>query len=192
MEILGNGNQSGSSANTANRGGRGGFGCGRGNSGRGRGSGGGRGRGNPGFNNNNQRNNGGAGGHGNQNRGNSGNSKPVCQVCLKSGHTADRCWHRFEEDYVPEEKHAGAAVNSYTVDNNWYTDTGATDHITGELDKLAVRERYNDTDQIHAANGLGMHIKHIGQSTICTPDKNLQLRNILHVPSTKKNLVSVH
>jgi hypothetical protein len=106
MEILGNGNQSGSSANTANRGVRGGFGRGRGNLGRGRGSGGGRGRGNPGFNNN-QRGNGGAGGRGNQNRGNSGNSKPVCQVCLKSGHTADRCWHRFEEDYVPEEKHAG-------------------------------------------------------------------------------------
>jgi hypothetical protein len=22
-------------------------------------------------------------------------------------------------------------MNSYIVDNNWYTDTGATDHITG-------------------------------------------------------------
>jgi hypothetical protein len=90
MENLGNGNQSGSSANTANRGGHGGFGHGRGNPSRGRGSGGGRGRGNPGFNNN-QRSNGGVGGRGNQNCGNSGNSKPVCQVCLKSGHTADRC-----------------------------------------------------------------------------------------------------
>jgi hypothetical protein len=83
-------------------------------------------------------------------------------------------------------------MNLYTVDNNWYTDTGATDHITSELDKLAIRERYNGTDQIHAANGSGMNIKHIGQYTICTPKKNLQLHNILHVPSTKKNLVSVH
>jgi hypothetical protein len=83
-------------------------------------------------------------------------------------------------------------VNSYTVDNNWYTDTGATDHITGELEKLAVREKYNGPDQIHTANGAGMNIRHIGQSTIHTPDKILDLRNILHVPSTKKNLVSVH
>jgi hypothetical protein len=83
-------------------------------------------------------------------------------------------------------------MNLYTVDNNWYTDTGATDHITSELDKLAIWERYNGTDQIHAANGSGMNIKHIGQYTICTPKKNLQLHNILHVPSTKKNLVSVH
>jgi hypothetical protein len=37
-----------------------------------------------------------------------------------------------------------------------------------------------------------MNIRHIGHSTIRTPDKNLELRNILHVPSTKKNLVSVH
>jgi hypothetical protein len=51
----------------------------------------------------------------------------------------------------------GTAVNSYTVDNNWYTDTGVTDHITGELDKLAVREMYNGTDQIHAASGSSMN-----------------------------------
>lgn len=156
MEIMGSGH-SGSSANMANRGGRGGFGRGHGNSSRGRGQGRGRGR-NLGYtNNSNQRqnNNGGGAGRGNQGRGNSSNSKPVCQVCLKAGHTVDRCWHRFEEDYVPEERHAGAAMNSYTVDNSWYTDTGATDHITGELDKLAVREKYNGTDQIHAANGAG-------------------------------------
>jgi hypothetical protein len=33
----------------------------------------------------------------------SGNtSRPQCQVCLKFGHTANKCWHCFEEDYVPE------------------------------------------------------------------------------------------
>jgi hypothetical protein len=132
MEIMGSRNSE-SSANSANRGGRGGSGGrGRGNFTRGRGQGGVRGRGN--FN---QRQNNNGGGLGGQGRG-SGTTKPVCQVCLKTGHTADRCWHRFEEDFVPEERHAGTAMNSYTVDNNWYTDTGATDHITGELEKLNV------------------------------------------------------
>jgi histone deacetylase 1/2 len=37
-----------------------------------------------------------------------------------------------------------------------------------------------------------MHISHIGHSTIHTPSRSLNLRNILHVPSSKKNLVSVH
>jgi hypothetical protein len=141
MEIMGSGN-SGSSANSANRGGRGGSGGrGRGNFNRGRGQGGVRGRGT--FNQ--QRQSGNGANRGGQGRGPSV-SKPVCQVCLKTGHTANRCWHRFEQDFVPEERHASAAMNSYTVDNNWYTDTGATDHITGELEKLAVREKYNGGD----------------------------------------------
>jgi hypothetical protein len=93
---------------------------------------------------------------------------------------------------VPDERHAGAAMNSYSVDSNWYADNGVTDRITGELEKLSVREKYNGGDQVHTANGVGMNIRHIGHSTIHTPDKNLNLRNILHVPITKKNLVSVH
>jgi hypothetical protein len=36
-----------------------------------------------------------------------------------------------------EQKNANAAT-SYGVDSNWYTESGATDHITGELDKLAT------------------------------------------------------
>jgi hypothetical protein len=38
-------------------------------------------------------------------------------------------------------------------DHNWYTDPGATDHITGDLDKLTIHEHYLGNDQIHAANG---------------------------------------
>jgi histone deacetylase 1/2 len=83
-------------------------------------------------------------------------------------------------------------MNSYNVDTNWYTDTGTTDNITGELEKLAVRDKYNGVDQIHTANGAGMCISHIGQSTIHTLARQLHLKNILHVPSTKKNLVSIH
>ena len=55
-----------------------------------------------------------------------------------------------------------------------------------------MRERYNGQDQVHVANGLGMMIRHVGQSVISTPDRNLHLNNILHVPSANKNLISVH
>lgn len=48
------------------------------------------------------------------------------------------------------------------------------------------------TDQIHAANGAGMDITHIGHSHIHTPNRDLHLRNILHVPKASKSLVSVH
>jgi hypothetical protein len=60
---------------------------------------------------------------------------PLCQVCFKIG---------YDENYVSDSRHvAAAAINSYTVDPNWYTDSGATDHIIGELEKLALQEKYH-------------------------------------------------
>jgi histone deacetylase 1/2 len=198
MDMLGLG-QSSSSANMANCGGRG-NGAGRGYNNGGRGGGGrgfnsgGRGRNGRGNFTNNQRqgNNGGSSRNNSSGMGSSDNGRPVCQVCLKEGHTADRCWHQFEENYVPDEKYASATMNSYNIDTNWYTNTGTTNHITRELEKLAVRYKYNGLDQVHTANGSGMHISRIGQSTIHTSARDLHLKNILHVSSSKKNLFSVH
>jgi histone deacetylase 1/2 len=84
------------------------------------------------------------------------------------------------------------------VDTNWYVDSGATNHITGELDKLTIREKYGRRDQVHGANGSGMSISNIGHSTLHTPILPyipicaLHLNNILHVPSANKSLAFVH
>jgi hypothetical protein len=69
---------------------------------------------------------------------------------------------------------------------------GATDHITSDLEKLAVRDNYHGNDQIHTASGSGMSISHVGSNTIHTPCRQLQLNHILHVPQASKNLISVH
>ncbi|WVZ54710.1 hypothetical protein U9M48_005468 [Paspalum notatum var. saurae] len=161
MNLRNNGHSSGSSANAANRRGRGGPG----RFGRGGGRGGRSpnpsahhgGRGNYGNSGSNYSNNNYNPRQANQGpRNNTSTSELLCQVCFKRGHTADRCWHRYDENFVPDPRHiAAAATTSYTVDTNWYTDTGATDHITGELDKLAFREKYNGGDQVHTANGAG-------------------------------------
>jgi hypothetical protein len=66
------------------------------------------------------------------------------------------------------------------------------DHIIGDLDKLTMHDTYGGHDQIHAANGSGMNIAHIGTSIIPTLTHALALNNVLHVPSTHKNLISVH
>jgi len=70
-------------------------------------------------------------------------------------------------------------------------DSGATDHITRELEKLTARDKYNGGDQVHAANGTGMEISNVGHSTLYFPNKELHLKNILHVPRSQKSLVSV-
>ena len=102
-----------------------------------------------------------------------------------------KCWKRYDEAYQGgEERTANLAAPQYGVDTNWYLDCGATDHITGDLEKLTVRDRYTGNEQIHTASGSGMAIEHVGHSAIRTPDRDLYLNNILHVPETSKSLIS--
>jgi hypothetical protein len=66
------------------------------------------------------------------------------------------------------------------------------DHITGELEKLTMHERYNGNDQIRVANGAGMNIVHIGNSVLPNSTRPLHLNKVLHVPRTHKHLISIH
>jgi hypothetical protein len=107
---------------------------------------------------------------------------------------ASDCWWRHGDDTDDEldrnvkEVHAAA----YCIDTNWLLDSGATNHITGALNKLTVHDKYNGRDRVHTADGNGMHISHIGHSVLHTPSRPLHLKNILHVPSASKNLLSIH
>jgi hypothetical protein len=180
VNLRNNGQSSGYSANSANRRGRGS--TGRHNRGGGRN---GRNFNSRGNNSSRQANQG--------PRNNTTTLSDPCQVCFKKGHTANKCWYRYDENFVPDPRHvAAAAMTSYTVDTNWYTDTGATDHITGDLNKLALREKYNGDDQIHTANGAGMNINHTGKTIIHTQTRNLNLNHVLHAPQATKNLIYVH
>jgi hypothetical protein len=86
---------------------------------------------------------------------------------------------------------AVSATTSYEIDTNWYADS-PTDHITSDLDKLSVCDKYGGNEQVHTASGSGMEIQHIGNTTLHTPSHDLVLKDVLHVPSSSKNLVSVH
>ena len=71
-------------------------------------------------------------------------------------------------------------------------DTGATDHITGELEKLTIRDKYSGNEQVHAANGTGMEIGYVGHSVLHSPHTHIHLNNVLHVPQASKSLISVN
>jgi hypothetical protein len=90
-------------------------------------------------------------------------------------------------------EHVQGSTPSYPIDPAWYMDTGATDHLTSELQKLTTHQPYYGHDKVHTANGAGMPISHIGQASLLTslPSRQLHLRNVLRVPSVTRNLLSV-
>jgi hypothetical protein len=106
------------------------------------------------------------------------------------------CCHKsFDASFqgVSEQRSVSTVTNnSYDIDTNWYTDSGATDHITGELEKITTRDKMHDNDHVHISLGAGMIISQIGKSFVRTPNRDLVLNNVLYIPEASKNLVSVH
>uniref|UniRef100_A0A2N9FDU4 Reverse transcriptase Ty1/copia-type domain-containing protein n=1 Tax=Fagus sylvatica TaxID=28930 RepID=A0A2N9FDU4_FAGSY len=75
-------------------------------------------------------------------RGHSSNgSRPMCQVCGKLGHIAFTCYHRFDKAYATERNanlQALLATPQPQYDNNWYSDIGASHHLTSDLSNLNI------------------------------------------------------
>jgi histone deacetylase 1/2 len=74
----------------------------------------------------------------------------------------------------------------------WYADSGATHHITHQLDKLTTKEPYHGNEHVQTANRAGVRIHNIGHATLLIPSsKSLDLKHILHVPQDRNNLLSM-
>jgi hypothetical protein len=140
-------------------------------------------------------------GHSYRGRSNGGSSsshtsRPFCQICLKIGHTAPACWHRFEQHYQPpngSSTQAFVATTPTSIDQVWYPDTGANNHMTADFSNLNLNaDYYTGQDQVRIGNGQGLHIHHIGSSILYSSTKDFFLKNILHVPHISQNLLSVY
>ena len=152
----------------------------------------------------------GRGGRGYLGRGRS-NYRPTCQICKRTGHLATTCYFRFDNDCQPpispsnqdrgtpsSENSAGYGnstaylANSETInDPAWYVDSGATSHVTYELDNLSIRSDYKGKGKLYVGDGNPLTISNIGSSYIASNSHPLALHNILHVPKITKNLISV-
>jgi hypothetical protein len=55
-----------------------------------------------------------------------------------------------------------------------------------------VTKHRQEQVSIHMASGTGMDISHIGHTIVHTPNRPILLKNILYVPITQKNLISIH
>lgn len=90
------------------------------------------------------------------------------------------CYKRFDRDFTgAPEMYASSATTSDDIDTNYYSDTGAKDHITVELEKLSMKDKYHSSDKVHVANGSGMKIDQIAHSIVYTPNRDLVLNDVL-------------
>lgn len=72
---------------------------------------------------------------------------------------------------------------------------GATQHVIVEEANLLHKSKYHGSYKVFVGDGSGLHIKHIGLAHIIStlsPHTTFTLHNLLHVPTTTKNLISVN
>lgn len=118
----------------------------------------------------------------------SGPPRIICQLCDKPGHGAKTCRSRGKPSW-PQAHYLNGEPGS--SNNNWILDSGATHHITSDLQNLSMQSEYAGSEDVIVGNGNGISISHIGSSTVDSPSTSFTLDNILCAPLIKKNLISV-
>ncbi|KAJ3698372.1 hypothetical protein LUZ61_002077 [Rhynchospora tenuis] len=148
-------------------------------------------------------------GRGRQNRNNPETENIKCQICCRWGHTAAECYRRFDIRYTGQplqqapqpaqqptqqfnqQHQALLAEPVVTPNSSWFLDSGATAHVTPDINNLTSSLPYAGTDTVHIGNGAGLSILNIGSTVIYTSIKPIYLNNVLHVPKITKNLLSI-
>ena len=97
---------------------------------------------------------------------------------------------------VAESEETALAVTdpkAVDYDKDWIVDSGCSNHMTGDKEKLLGLSEYKGGRVVVTANNSRLPITHIGNTMIVprfSPNQ-VQLQNVLHVPGMKKNLLSV-
>ncbi|KAL4376354.1 hypothetical protein GQ457_02G039060 [Hibiscus cannabinus] len=148
-----------------------------------------------------------------------GRSRPQCQLCGRVGHLVNRCYYRFDQSYdgfysanfveavdvqntdmesTATQDLSGTVALVYgdfssivCEDASWFPDSSATTHLTPDAGMIRKSTPYVGTGKISVANGESVSISRVGNGVLSSNSRSLVLTNLLHVPSIKKNLLSV-
>uniref|UniRef100_A0A2N9FA52 Uncharacterized protein n=1 Tax=Fagus sylvatica TaxID=28930 RepID=A0A2N9FA52_FAGSY len=91
----------------------------------------------------------------------------------------------------PLAKFVAGSVILLDHDSHWYTDTGATSHMTSTAGNLHSSSPYYGHDYVVVGNGTRLPISHVGNTILSSQHGDLNLHDVLVVPRLQKNLISV-
>lgn len=112
-------------------------------------------------------------------------STNVCQICGFSGYGPVTCRRLLVS--------ASFASSSTGVpsQNHWMVDSNASHILTSDLSYLSIHSGYDDTDDVHIADGSGLPITHSGTFYLNFAERKFSLFDVLCVSGAKRNLLSV-
>lgn len=124
-----------------------------------------------------------------QNNNASTGERPTCQICGRVGHTALKCYNRFDNNYQPA---AYATMrNSDETGKEWYPDSGASAHVTASTNNVQSAHPYEGNDTVMVGDGTFLPITYVGSTTLTTSSGTLSLNEVLICLGIKKSLLSV-
>jgi len=78
-------------------------------------------------------------------------------------------------------------------EKDWIVDSGCSNHMTGDKEKLQNLTEYKGNLVVVTANNSKLPIAHVGNTMVSNhySDNDVSLQKVYHVPGMKKNLFSV-
>lgn len=123
----------------------------------------------------------------------------TCYGCNSTQHMIRDCPKKKEKE-KEDEKTSGKANNAFfaghalvaksTKSNDWYIDSGATSHMTPNVNILECKSK-SEIPYITAADDEKITVKCQGKTTITPNNVPITMNNVLHVPGLVANLLSV-
>ena len=125
----------------------------------------------------------------------------TCYNYGKTGHIARDCYSQTQvlrgsgrnayANAVENLEVALAQLQEMNHNTPWYMDSGASTHVTGSKANLSQLTESSSGRGIRAAGGENHAVQGIGNASVRTESGEINLTNVLYVPSLKKSLVSV-
>lgn len=122
-----------------------------------------------------------------------------CQLCCIQGHIAKKC-PSYKLQPIQSNNGSSAPpwqpkvnyIATSSNNQNWLLDSGASYHVTADLENMSLHTPYSGSDDMLIGDGTKLPITHTGSTIPNLSHKSFHLENVLGVSSMKRNLISIY